>query len=769
MDNPQRPWAIKLVRIRDKDSKKVEGGGGENFKTFLPPDKLPGHRTHLQARAVAVAREFSAHFRGPRSDVPAVARVSLAQKALAKTHRPLSLFNHTTCPVIGTGRFGELYVAVTPRGLDSLATRIDTANTPRAEANLTAVVDIQPFSARDNTQQVSESQSERALIRVFDYLDSATDRRARRYVQDIAESLGLQPEWVRAGDRYEVLRVLSGRRESLEQLGDFVAVRRIVPERSIRVISRVLRPLSRSEGDLPKPLSDVEYPIVGMFDSGIPQDHHLASWVIAREQFVAPQETNHEHGSFVGGILVFGGSLDDFGHISQDRAAKLVDICMLPNSDEKFGRQGVLKVPEANQIIEQSIRKYRSLGIRVWNISFNADELCEEDAFSEFALALDSLQDEFDVVIVVSAGNYDSKPLRPWPPADNLQLNDRIALPADSVRAITVGAVSRRSNDVSLAPENSPAPFSRRGPGPAFLFKPELVDYGGNCDENGDFSGLGERSFSATGGLVEDVGTSYSAPRIANLMARIDHACNGKLSTNLLKALAIHAARHPATGRGPSADDAPYVGFGRPSDLSEILAWPDEAFTFVVEESISPGYEIDILDFPYPSTLIANGRYYGSISATLVYDPPLDPRGGSMYIRHNLTFTMGTYRLVPDEDGKVTPKYTRQVHPVPRFGGGRYERELIEEGWKWAPIKTYHRRLTKGIATDPWRIKLELQKRDELVPYQSQSFALVITMSGSVGTDVNSATVRALRQSFALQNMELRDRIRTRLGIRSEV
>jgi hypothetical protein len=46
--------------------------------------------------------------------------VTLEDKALAKSHRPTELFNSRTCPVIGAGKPGQLYVKGTPNGVAAL-------------------------------------------------------------------------------------------------------------------------------------------------------------------------------------------------------------------------------------------------------------------------------------------------------------------------------------------------------------------------------------------------------------------------------------------------------------------------------------------------------------------------------------------------------------------------------------------------------------------------------------------------------------------------
>ena len=47
-------------------------------------------------------------------------RVKLLSQAAAKSHRPEHLFSPQSCPIVGGGGLGELFVKATPEGLDRL-------------------------------------------------------------------------------------------------------------------------------------------------------------------------------------------------------------------------------------------------------------------------------------------------------------------------------------------------------------------------------------------------------------------------------------------------------------------------------------------------------------------------------------------------------------------------------------------------------------------------------------------------------------------------
>ena len=57
-------------------------------------------------------------------EVPCIGKVIMKEKAIAKTHKPNNLFNTTTCPMVGTGKLNEIYVKITPKGIDNLEKEI---------------------------------------------------------------------------------------------------------------------------------------------------------------------------------------------------------------------------------------------------------------------------------------------------------------------------------------------------------------------------------------------------------------------------------------------------------------------------------------------------------------------------------------------------------------------------------------------------------------------------------------------------------------------
>ena len=109
------------------------------------------------------------------------ARVKLHPLATANSHRPGTLFSSRTCPIIGGGALGELFVKATPEGLDKISAKIYGGDSQRTVKELSAVSVIEPVApeirrggrtARDILQDCPRrSNGFLARVRLFDFGD----------------------------------------------------------------------------------------------------------------------------------------------------------------------------------------------------------------------------------------------------------------------------------------------------------------------------------------------------------------------------------------------------------------------------------------------------------------------------------------------------------------------------------------------------------------------------------------------------------------------
>lgn len=127
---------IKLIMPQQGKEKRVSGGGAAP-KPFRPV--TAAYRKSLSNQVSAIRDAVIPQIKQTGA---APVRVKLLTKAAAKSHRPESLFSSATCPIVGAGRLGELFVKATPEGLAKLAKMIETGDSDRLTKEISCVETI---------------------------------------------------------------------------------------------------------------------------------------------------------------------------------------------------------------------------------------------------------------------------------------------------------------------------------------------------------------------------------------------------------------------------------------------------------------------------------------------------------------------------------------------------------------------------------------------------------------------------------------------------
>ena len=91
----------------------------------------------------------------------------------------------------------------------------------------------------------------------------------------------------------------------------------------------------------------------------------------------------------------------------------------------------------------------------------------------------------------------------------------------------------------------------------------------------------------------------------------------------LAKAMIIHSARmnfRDSLEQNPN--NIKYYGFGMPAvDVQDILQCGQDEITLVFRQKIAQGTHLEMFNFPYPKSLIHDGKCFGEIGMTLAYNP----------------------------------------------------------------------------------------------------------------------------------------------------
>lgn len=628
--------------------------------------------------------------RFPDSLVPLVFK--LRETAVAKSHRPIQLAAEAALVPAGHGKLDEMIVAASAESLAALRELILHRDVKAIRCNLSAIERIEPWSI---TRKIHHSPNElrqrgAAIIRPFAYIEKRATEENLRSVRAAIGDLGFEFEEIPYARNTPLFKIRTERRlteERLLRLLRHPGIRSIYaePQYGAGLIAPAAAHLPRAARLMPPPLG-VDLPSVGIFDTGVsPNAASLEPWLDGVQTFVLPPETDNVHGTWVASLVAGAHVLNNGNTWLPSAGCKVHDVCGLETAGGGIGA-----------LIERLRTAVRARpDIRVWNLSLGGPE-AHEEYFSEFSQALDELSDECDVLFVVSSGNYLDKPRRGWP--TDAALNDRVAMPAESVRALTVGSVTHLDDAGAWVAAGSPAPYSRRGPGPVFTPKPDIVHVGGGVHHPWSVGPSSVTALGVTDGADLTFGTSFAAPIAAGMAAHAWHALRGRPNMGphpaLVKALLIHSAQ--LSSRAYSVHERRYYGAGRPSDVLSALYDSDDSFTLVFEAQVLPSMRWRKAPYPIPQCLVHEGKFRGEVIITAVYSPPLNPNAGSEYVRANVEVSFGVL------DGE---RITGKVPMESEVGQTGYESAQVEHGGKWAPVKVHRRVFPSGVSGEQWALQ----------------------------------------------------------------
>lgn len=691
MDNEKLP--IKFFAPREVDELRVEGIGNSEQPKWV----LTG--TELAQRSSELLESFSQftdmiNKRAERnSAVPFVFIAKIKDDATAKSRRKdiNSLFQTTDkSNIIGLANTDELIVK-----LDSVSQMNEISNklqhyqqNSNAISCLESFKEFRPSIEFDNTNSAYK-------VKLIDFQDYETNVAMQRLFERSLTTKGVKYKKTYYAGQLPIYKIDKAAATTLDGLHNEDLYEMLL---SIEPMPKYIVSLDSvtDDGiiDIQNPKDGERYETLGILDNGISQIPHLLPWIAEKRWTVYPDSViNPTHGTFVAGVALYGDMCENQSWVGH-KGIKLFDATVFPDTTKEG-----LEEDELISNIKEAIAVNHER-VKIWNLSISITRPVSDTKFSDLAIALDDLQGKYNILICKSAGNCTNFSTgRP---------KGRIHEGADSVRSLVVGSIAHKKSSNDFAEVDNPSPFSRVGPGPEYIIKPEVSHYGGNSgiDAHGDIVTTGVKSFDINGNLACNVGTSFSTPRIAALATGLYQELDEAFDPLLIKGLIVHSASYSENLKIPEIERTKQCGFGIPQNVAGILYNAPYEATLILRDTLSKGEKIDIMDFPMPKSLIRNGYYTGQIIATLVYDPILDPSQGVEYCQSNIDIKFGSY----DEKRERDVNKRHILNPVGRNGSqnifreGLYskrlmkdsqgdfalrERLLIQYGDKYYPVKKY--------------------------------------------------------------------------------
>ena len=763
---PSESLHIKIISPRQGSEKKIQAARGKNPQPFREVNS--NFRYSLSKRIQTIDNAIDTSIKNIGA---APVRVKLIEKALAKSHRPENLFSIKTCPIIGVGKTGELFIKATHEGLRSIDKTIVESKKEQIIKEISTIETIEPITPADRLNGVSSKDvlvrsprvkkgfltkvqlfdfgyEEDQLKLVYDFQKKCREKKIKIERRGYSKTSNYYEATCKTVDEVEYLSKITGVR----------SIKKMPILKTIRSHSLACEPLPK---DLPIPVEKVSaYPIVAVVDTGVTDAiPSLNKWVIGRESTVAPQYRNSWHGTFVAGLLTWSKELNPKLKSIDLTPCSIFDFQVVPNGDVSMGDTDTLSEAQLLQDLEMVLNKHANK-IKVWNLSLGSNQVCSLDEFSSFAVELDTLQDKYKVSFVISAGNYETPPLLDYPrKAVEMELG-RITAPADSVLGVTVGSIAHCSHAGNGPKKNELSAFSRHGAGPNYIIKPDLVHFGGTCCVE-CIEKFGIRSIDG-GKIGESMGTSFSTPLVSRLLANIYHRITPTPTPVLARALLTHHARDPREGGRVPDTEENFFGFGLPSSLKETLECKPWTSTLIFQDYLRPGYYLEWDDFPYPNCLKKNGRCYGNVWMTIAFNPAKNPKWGTEYCETHIDAHFGVYTNVKNRTtGVVKEKFKGLVPPEHKNVGLLHEKFQVAHMRKWAPVRTYFGCMgPTGQKASRWRLRLQLLARhasNRKDPIKAQPFAIIITIADpDKQAPVYNDMAIQLRSRFESQNVALR-------------
>lgn len=689
MDNERLP--IKFFAPREVDELRVEGNrNSEPPKWLLTGQELIDRSAQLWDAFHAFSDAFQVQMSSP---IPFVFVAKMCGDATAKSRRKdiMTLFQvGEKSNVLGLISSDELVVKIeSPVQMDEFGSRIQDY-----EQNSYAISCLETFSSFKPTVQIME-ENQTYKIKLIDFQNYETNVAMQHMFEQKLSEKCIAYSKTFYTDLVPVYKIKSVQGTVIDGLTADPSFEMILSIEPMPQYTLSLDVMDCDDNISPiYPLGGHRYETLGILDNGIANIPQLQHWMDGNRWTVYPESViDATHGTFVAGVALYGDLLENQDWVGH-RGIKLLDATIFPDpTKERIDEDDLI----AN--IQEAIKSNHD-SVKIWNLSVSITREVSDDKFSDFAMALDALQEQYNILICKSAGNCRNfLAHRP---------KGRIHEGADSVLSLVVGSMAQEKGTYDFADIDNPSPFTRVGPGPEFIIKPEVAHYGGNAgiDDHGHLTMSGVKSFSNNGTTVRNCGTSFSTPRIAALATGLYQELDEEFDPLLIKGLIIHSAAYPHNLKLPEIERANQIGFGIPQNIRDILYNDPYEATLVLRDTLAKGEYIDIMDFPMPKSLIKNGFYTGQIIATLVYEPILDPSQGIEYCQSNVDLKFGTY------NSKTTRDTQRRgiLNPVGRqgsqnlFRGSLYskrlmrensgdfalrERLLIQYGDKYYPVKKY--------------------------------------------------------------------------------
>lgn len=451
-----------------------------------------------------------------------------------------------------------------------------------------------------------------------------------------------------------------------------------------------------------------ELPIVCILDNGIMLPENLQDCIVDR--WIADGISNYtaEHGTKVASRAIFGDNLDE--QVKQGiltPRVRVIDAIIHDGQSRLYEGTLIKRIQEAVQSVKGATTTFC--------LSFNTDFSIDDDAIGNLAYEIDCLS-RTGVNIAIPTGNHAL-----WKIYSDLETitddtSARLAAPAEAFYGLTVGAIARDEHLKSMSGKQELSPFSRIGFGFSGSSKPDLVYPGGNVyrENNKAFIAANSAAYviNNNGYLVQDFGTSYSAPLAAADLAMLTEVVPGK-DPFIAKGLLLHHAQYDHYDSSEAEMFEKMYGFGRGNYTDSKDSYSNRA-TYIHKGTMSRLVKRRV-KFWVPSifaSLSKRGNPLAKVNVTCLSLSPIDKGKGEEYLRGYID---ASFHMINSNGNEETRNPSR--------GRG-----------KWKHIHNYSQELNVFGSGD-WQIWLQLYTKPEVT--EDIDYVLIITIENISDNEVD--------------------------------
>lgn len=465
-----------------------------------------------------------------------------------------------------------------------------------------------------------------------------------------------------------------------------------------------------------------ELPIVVVLDDGVDLPDSISSVVPVHWLATGVNKTSifGGHGTPVASRAVFADLGMHIGDTYLSPRAKIVDATIIDT-----GRTpGNIVL----QRIQEAVAEFAPIA-KIFNFSYNADVPIEGDDMSVLGSELDLLCRAHHIKFVLSAGNH-----KLVFSEDNLKdiIDDddsKIAEPADAMLGIAVGAVVGQTHPGSVSKMNEISPYSRRGPGFAGFYKPDITAYGATQYKNGMVPPDPYSLCLSKTGYCAMAGTSFTAPTVAGDLAQVFTSVpDGDIE--LAQALLYNGAIPLYDRAGIEQEEIDLAGnlYGRGLSSPENSMYSSENKVTFIHSGTMNRLNKKRVKFHIPKVLadtkVKRGENKARVTVTCIAQPPIDRTKGSEYSAAYISAS---------------------IHRLNSKGNNVVDNPSVSDNRnKWDTCYHFSNEFS-AFASGDWEIWLELFTRwgvsdDDEIPYSLVITVEDLTESGNMYTEIVKET-----------------------------